>query len=553
MKQLILFIWLACSVLFAGCSQETELIGSPSPADKRVRISFHTDAGSFTKPLTRMGSAAENDWGTSVWVYVFKGVPNVDKTLATVEKVNITPAGTVSLLLEPTAAPVTLVLVANAPDTYLDKFGNERPFGDIAVNSYVSFIELKEDLNTALLSIPQQTVPYTDGTPLPMSGEINLPGGIPDTNTDLGTISLKRIVAKITVENKADLFTLEGATVGNAPRSGYFLAPRTEMKNNTNNLTDYVASAAPDATSAIAQAVTGNGDVKQTTAPNPVYIYESRTEEGTFVIIKGKFGNNAATYYKLRMTQPYLGSDLVEYPANCYKRNFAYKFIVTEITGNGYPTLDIALQSLPSNNIRATLDVTDLSSHDIIDNGEYYLGVSNSELILYTSDDLANFQVCKVLYSGPASSGNSVSIIDEAGASPTILSSPASEDLTMTFPAGFISCKVVLRYGNLTRVIPIRREGGLSNTGLILDTFHTPAYVYGIVSENRIDPTSWIGFSVSDNPAAYPFPELANNNNGLYLIIKPNNSAARNATLYLSRNNEEGRLKIYVEQDSAIN
>lgn len=114
-----------------------------------------------------------------------------------------------------------------------------------------------------------------------------------------------------------------------------------------------------------------------------IFINETPADNNTFFIIEGIFttsdGLSTRYYYKMAAL------DNEQKPMNL-KRNHLYEFTIRNVRGPGYLTIEEAISSPPCNKTILRYEVTtvDLSSHHIITNGNYYLGVSNSRYIAYT-------------------------------------------------------------------------------------------------------------------------------------------------------------------------
>lgn len=557
MKKLVFFISVIATI-FSGCAKD-ELGGAyyePLPEGK-VRLTLNTNMGSFNKPIkTRAGVADENNMGDKVWAFVLEKLESTssDYTLRVIEQLDMNESGDVNIIANRTTNPVTIVLLANAPNKYVDENGVEQDFTLENLSHITSYSELKQTLNTATLASPALSVPYTPDGAIPMSGDIDLPTGI---NTSLSslTIQLQRIVAKISVETELDInkFELLMASVCNAPRSGWLLSPKTLWRDNSANLTNYNYN---DIGCVAIQI-----DSKQTTATNPIYIYESRAEEQTAVIVEGIYGGNKY-FYKLAMTSDYSvigGTDTQLKPKNFYYRNFAYKYIITSVTGDGYSTFQEACDGAPSNNIKSAIDVIDLTSHDIIDNGEYFLGVSNSEYIIYATGGRSNLIAVTLssggnpalLLSGTVTASEGITITKGATFGYPLTGNEVEISVTDDFSIGTITIKM----GNLKKTIAVSREYTTPFDGRNITKFGTSEYVAGkieSVSDNSL--RDWIGVSPMAKGTDFGRRDIVNNNGGIYIHLgvnwdKSNGIAGRKATLYLSRKTNAGRVKVYLEQD----
>lgn len=555
MKNILFFLF--ALVLMGGCTEDDfgGNFDKPLPEGK-VRLTLHTNMGSFTKPVkTRASSADEDNMGNKAWVFILeKTNPGSEEyDLKIIENPDIKENGEVDIIIDEMTNPVTVVLLVNAQSKYIDESGTVKDFTLANLSHITSYSELKETLNTTALASPAQTVPYTPGGAIPMSGEVDLPTGISASSTV--NVSLKRIVAKITVETElpSSQFQLLGASVCNAPRSGWLLPPRTLWRDNSTNLTNYEY----DAIDCLAT----QADSKQTTASNPIYIYESRPEEQTAVIIKAVYRGNSY-FYKLAMTADYSvsgGGDMQSKPKNFYYRNFAYKYIVTSVTGGGYATFQEACDGAPSNNIISAIDVIDLTSHDIIDNGSYFLGVSNSEYAIYSTGSYSNLLAVTLSSNAPADvaygtvsvSGDGLSLQPASAQMSANSGSTTEHEVYVNIDAHFSQGYITVKLGNITKMIPVNRFHTLPAFGLFHNNYYSKEYVYGEVENS--EQSDWLTLSRDNFPYSEGLAKLANNDGGIYFKVLPNikneGVSERSGVMYLSRRNSEGRLKVYLVQD----
>lgn len=545
------------AALLGSCTKE-ELGGAfdnQLPKGK-VRLTLQTDRGGFSTPVkTRAGVADEERMGGNVWAFMLERseASSPDYTLKSVEKVGIKQGGAIELIADQTTNPMKVILLANAPDRYVDKSGAEQDFTFANLSHITSYSELKQTLNTAALGSPALSVPYTPGGLIPMSGQVDFPSGIGASS--IINLSLKRIVAKITVETAipSAQFELLGASVCNAPTSGWLLPPVTLWRDNSAHLTHYQY----DAIGCTATQV----DSKQTTASNPIYIYESRPEEQTAIVIKATYQGNTY-FYKLAMAADYSvvgGADTQVKPKNFYCRNFTYTYIVTSVTGGGYATFQEACHGAPSNNIQSVLDVIDLTSHDLIDNGAYFLGVSNSLYVIYATGSRSNLIAVTLStggdpdwsFTGTVTASEGMTITQGA----TFNYPVAGREVAVSVADHFSTGKLTIKVGNLTKTIDVRRAYTAPFDGPTISAFGTSDYVVGVIeSVSNSSAGDWIGLSPSANGVDLGRRTIVNNNGGIHIRMgvngdQTNGVAGRNATLYLSRKTDEGRVKVYLEQD----
>lgn len=126
-------------------------------------------------------------------------------------------------------------------------------------------------------------------------------------------------------------------------------------------------------------------DVPQTFTTESQYVYErnqDKAQRPTYVLIKAKFENDDC-YYKLDIVTTDKNTWITSY-LNLY-RNFHYTICITEVKGAGYPTPEEAMQAAASNNIGASVEVSQVNT--IQDGLGNELWVSTLDTLLVTSQD----------------------------------------------------------------------------------------------------------------------------------------------------------------------
>ena len=79
------------------------------------------------------------------------------------------------------------------------------------------------------------------------------------------------------------------------------------------------------------------------------------------------------------------------------QRNHSYQFTIVTAKGPGYDTVEDAKASKPSNTaLDYEISVDNRDSYEVVANNDFFLGVSNSVFIAYTSEG-ANFEVFKLI------------------------------------------------------------------------------------------------------------------------------------------------------------
>ncbi len=124
----------------------------------------------------------------------------------------------------------------------------------------------------------------------------------------------------------------------------------------------------------------------------PTYMYERKisvrtdeehkwSESPAHIIIKGKYNGGPSTFYKIDMVRYNEEKSRVEY----YNilRNFEYTFTVTSISGEGYATLQEAVDNPAGNNLSGA---TDTQGYTNVSDGLGRIFVSYTDTTLVTSD-----------------------------------------------------------------------------------------------------------------------------------------------------------------------
>jgi len=371
-------------LLMTACAQG-ELAGHPSgdggtDGGDKIQIEIFTRANSYQLPSAR---ATENQVNMTPWILVFKGEGAGAVFVEAVQAFEMASKRYVLLTRQPAGSKYQLLILANPQNNF--------DYGDAA--SSVSYVfnetniknKLTEGVTLGVACEKLLTEPLSDSplTVLPYSGTNET---IPmsyllevdqiDNTTKIATtggesLLLTRIITKVVVENKATNFSLMGVvSVMNVPRQGRLHKIDNAVMDNTGNLTKYQYDA--DYLLAGANAITDG----QSTAGNPIYLYESDTQNDMYLIIKGYY-DSKVYYYKMAIVD----GDL---DPMALLRNCEYTFTITNAKGRGYDSLVDAEASKASNtDLDFKIIVDDSSSYEIMANNDYYLGVSNSVFILY--------------------------------------------------------------------------------------------------------------------------------------------------------------------------
>lgn len=533
----------AAMLSFVGCVREIGAVEIPGGGDTpggKVRIELLTPAPHYATPATRAGKADEDAIGEIPWVLVFAGE---DDAAVYVEAARAYTSGGkkyVDLTAREGASRLLVLANGQAKFTAADAAAEYDFSADV-------FDELLEGetlagacamLHTRPLASPQPAVPFTGGA-LPMSGVATAQKI--ERGERIG-VEMVRTVARITVENSAGNFTLTGATVTGAPR-------RTTLHRTGGNETIEANGGGADRTryTEIAEAE------ENTTAGNPIYLYESPADGGMFLIVEGAYGGET-NYYKLAFTGRSGGAlDIV--------RNHDYSVEIESVLRKGYTSLDdaIAAEYASNEDMAATVTVTDPAVHDIVDNGRYYLGVSNSQYIFYADGALTG-RVAFTVTTDCAEdvADNSITVSEGLTLTgreeiPLGGGEVGTQDVVIDIAEGFTSGTVTLRLGDLEKVVTVSRGGGA--VGWRQPRPFTPDGANDYLSAELTAGENWLGLSgdgASDQSTYLHAPESGR----VWIHAKSNYDPADvrpYGVVYLSRRDESrGRIKLDISQQPGV-
>lgn len=541
-KKGIYFLLLHITLLMIACSEQEIPAIKPDitlPANK-VRLRLNIDPKDYTIPSGR-AAANEDDITDATWVLVFEGTQKDNSVFTEAVKADLTSEGTFVMLTK-SSVNSYLLIIANSPAQFYNGEKSEvEQFTEGVLASSLSGKTLSQAeniLQTTHLSQPSAlSVPY-DGTLIPMSALAEVPEGIGNgtiiTNSSDGKLYLKRIVAKTNIYSSAPNFELYSATAIKAPCTGNFVFTETTLPTCT-KLTDY--------------------PVAEISNPaKTLYIYESPKNNETSLIIKGKYKGNDY-YYRLGFVDA--SGNLMD-----ILRNKHYKFEITSVTGPGKETLEEAGEG-PITNIDYQLVVLDDNSHDILSNGRFYLGVSNSELVVYGEGNQTNILAFSVQTDALASWGITKNVISSTGPGLTLVDpvengtinlsaakgSPAQTEVKISLSSSFTNGSITIRLDDLMKTIKIVRRQPLSYIGVEAVSGN---FVSGVITA-RGDGQDWL--SLSSDGLVTAADEVSLPSPGTIYIMAPSNVSTENGTnrtggeFFLSRNNEEGRVKFIVSQE----
>lgn len=541
----------------SGCVREEVEAPSPQPSDK-VRLELYTDQPGYALPATRADEPNEVYGGDPPMVLVYTGT---DGDAVFSEAVLSERNGTsTTVTLSKTTSPSTVVIIGNAPTMYFN--GTADKTFDAATLAAdldgTTLAQLGGLVQTTKLDVPLHDKPIyselmTTLPAPPAACAVTAPGGI-DENTDLGSASgklvLSRAVALAEIFISPEIDYLEQFSIGalKASRNGSLYHYSGTYINDPNNVTDMMNTLSNTEGD---NAATGPG------APGmfPLYLYECPTAQGTELIFQATY-NGEMCYYKLAFT---VGGELIP-----VERNKKYIFTIHSAT-KGYPTVQEAIAGDPWNGIRGEIEVMDATGHEIVSNGQYYLAVSNSSVVVYGDEtDLTEaFTVTTDAHTGiSATAGKIVFVVTDGSgtvtASTTTIAigtsagTATATPVTVTMPTGVTSATATLTLGNLLQTVTFERRAALSGLGVI----QLPDEDYVTCEIESRGTGDWLSVS-TDGENEITDAVTLHEPGALHIMgIQLNYEGPQTGgTIYASRMVDGGQLlrsKIYVNQDAIV-
>lgn len=562
-------------LLMCACTQTDDLL---EPAGKLVTINFSIGSESYDVPVTRMGEASESKI-TNLWMLVFKDPTGTTSDIgdyvfveavkaSAVSVSSTTGEGAYSVSLTEQTVKCRIMILANAQDKFYYGASDITGFAFNATSlnaqlsnktlSVVSTNLLTEPLGSTAL----QAVPFTSPkTALPMSSLYGVEKI--DQHTVIGdptSVSLVRAVAKVIVTNSATTHTLEGAAVLKAPQQAQWY--RHGTLNVTTKTTSYWGVAGNEIVSiAAATALNANS---QSTASNPIYIYESVAGTETAVVLQMTEKSSGKTcYYRVGFRDS--SSENLMSAA----RNYQYTINITEIRDTGFTDLQDAIDApiAPLDYLKSIV-VKEEISHDIVDNGAYYIGFTNS-VYRICADPAANYTglVAFTATTGATSipANHKIEVVSGTGLSltqaPTVIQAadgvggPKATDIKINVTSAFTGPgKIRVLFGTFDYELTVERGPVYRAGNKVSFEKGVPSGKEYYMAEVGVDSSSsdyftWLDLSPfgrairSDNKVFY----AAYEDYSFDLHISSSASAGREGILYLNESDYEGRVKTYIK------
>jgi len=609
---------LISAVFVANCSKERPInvISPPDPVLGQAKVKLHVAVPESEKK--NMGTKASDSTIDEVYIMTFDEYGNLtdEPQPAYVEVEN---SGSVNesyhcyvATLNSTNLRRRVVIVANGAAAIaacelalVSGAWVEAPDGELAPNpAYTQLSEVVQkltttpNLNTKVLA-PSSTT-YITSQPKnspPMSGSVVWDDGIRDgmiiqVNPVPGVftpVPLIRATSKFTVESLSALmpdFEILGASLAHAPVSGYILphslisqpipviSPRYHYAN---------ASSTNDELPNLFQPLVGRVDALHS---DTLYCFEHNNIlnindlTDLSVVLYANY-KSVPGYYRIDLVDGTWDTPLLSRSQLNIERNMWYKITVTRINHYGYSTLKEAAAN-KSVNIEYTIealvptsgyeDVQD-DAHDILTNGNYMLGVSNSIYYAYSDESAASgtLTATTVTHSAPSTvttarivvSGTGLSLISPAPTIPSIVEGVFSV-ATLKFPIQVAMSnqftynttgKITIYLGDIIKEIEVYRRPPVHFNRHIMDDFATSTCVSAC---SAVEPLpTWVRFSASSNGAT-PSTQITNAPSGNIYLLFDKNIQESGATergdfvAYFSQNTDKGRIKANFRQ-SALN
>jgi len=534
MKRTIKFL-VFISILAGLTSCSNDIIESTDPVvpEGYIRAALDLQVEKPDSVQTRATPTEEEAYDKSnIWVLMFNATSSSDATPTSLVQAPvkaIESGAQLFVLLRATTQPVTVYVVTGLSAALNTEMARASNFTE----GVTDLDDVKNLLQTA--SIDATGVPIGSGSYFHMVSEPVLysTGTIPLTTI---THELTRNVAKINVDASAvtSVFELEGVTLVNGAQKGYVFPQATVTPNHGGTMQYNEVTT-----------VSNNKIVSQ------IYLYENTgflsngtTENPTKLVIKGKY-NGVSGYYRMDILKDNGGSSYTPYDI---KRNYCYTLKIAKIENGGYLTLSEAIDSEPSNTWY-NVEIDDSNSFDVVSNGHYYLGVSNSEFIVYgNTGKIANLHIATVTTNAPINTFASIS--KSSGDVSLLTSSLTAPNGTVTETKIYATFNTVstsyidIRVGNLTKRITVRRGAAVNANEIGEKTDFTDTNYYkGEVASGtewvRLAATTGADFNLS--PAVLTKPT-----GGIYVRYNStfNTNASIPAEVYVIKTNNQGRAKM---------
>lgn len=536
-------------ILLVGCAHDPLIDYQEDVPEGMARLSVHlqTPSGSVVTTRTTTPSVSEQALTGNVVVMV---LDNNNPATAKLKQQPVTGTvntgnQTLTALLKEEATESYLCIVANIPDahkTYLLGLAADVPLSDITKR-------LDLTVTDAGLS-----------SPFPMSGWSEKITTISKRAPQTISVSLLRSVGRIDVDGSMAQFTVHGVQLINGAQKGYVLPQETLPYFGETDVIGYKMSSL---------------DVPATTFTEKLYCFENAGTRGnvsnpTRVVIKGqRQGASSPSFYTIEIVYKETGGSKDVYSI---ERNKIYTIRLNKVDKDGYATYEEAAKSEAFNNrIESDIIVTDPYAYNIVTNGKQYMGITNSEFVLYPINQTtvaSDLLVATLSYT--CDPGWSEGIIT-APLGITLVTGKLEvqhgstalyrDIIVKSIEPGFTEGVIVAHIGNLRQEIKVTVKTPTLATGQIINDYFTApndAKDYKVGEIIAPSPeTAWLKVSASDVDTGESAlnDKITHPEGGIYIHVQPNigfdaSAKPREASLFVAGNKENQRVRVYVQQNN---
>lgn len=388
MKKLYAYIPLLLFLL-ASCADEEYATAPASRPGEGCRITFSIPTPMETATRS-LGDELTSDYVTRKDLFVLVFDENGFFTAfekATVDSYDEkTRQGTYTVDLPPADGKCILHFVLGLEETDFDTYTPDDSeasiFSRLSVGNRKDAYWQRVEVEHVVKTIGNDGVTVTDISAPPL--------------TDGHIVKLVRNFAQVSVKNAATEFILEGFAIVNETTEGT-IAPYSGSETNGGFATFELPSVGDNYEDFISinLGFGGNNAGKiDETAPvdeagrtdftlDSKYVYE-RNQDGArspaYILLKGVY-NRRSYYYKLDIVSTDPTTWITSY-LNLY-RNFHYTITINSVAGEGYTSIKEAMEAVASNNIGASVEVSEVNT---IQDGKDQLYVSTLDTLLTKAD-----------------------------------------------------------------------------------------------------------------------------------------------------------------------
>lgn len=396
-----LFLFLIIPLLFLSCSDDSFIRNDSDQnllPESKVLLPVDLISGNFNKPTKANTSVTESKIN-NVWALCFENT-NADTydsnaVLSEIAQVDLTGVNK-TVILSRSDKPAFILFIANAEEI----INNQKEY--LTGKTYQSIIEnnllygSSSSAGLKALSNPESVLPFIDETthslitPLPMYGTSAIIPQI-QKGVKINSVLLSRSVSKLTVDaTKAATtngFILTGISLINVFDKG--LINPTGITGNTPVNTSTRINFAKTISGKLQPVLQTVNN--QTTSADPFYFF--RNQQAIEVIIRGSFNDNPENrFYKV-----YINEDVT-------LSNVSYILNIESVSNKGYATMEDAIAAPDGSGMVVNVLISD-DSHEIIANKDHFLGVSNSEFMLFADGAQNDVTVATITTNAFSSNG----------------------------------------------------------------------------------------------------------------------------------------------------